>query len=217
MSSEPERWLRQSPYSNADRDDRVAPQEFRCRRALVHAPTIEMASVMDMRKVRQRVPQVNHSTKIGDIVVRDHVALTAAAEGVGELDALGNVIDQQAGMQIGGQQVFDEALTQEDGSHEIAVHERRARLDPREIGRMATEDHRAGAPHLAAEIGQHSETADLLRQIVMQVRQQMPDKIQIRQVQIRLIAPARGHAAVARPLKTSCSMAGISASTSCAV
>jgi hypothetical protein len=41
-------------------------------------------------------------------------------------------------VKICGQQMLHEPLTQQDRRHKIAVHERRARLDPRVVGRMAT-------------------------------------------------------------------------------
>jgi hypothetical protein len=47
---------------------------------------------------------------------------------------------------------------------------------------MATENHRPGSPRLAAQIGQHPETANLPWQVVMKVGQQMTDEVQIRKV-----------------------------------
>ena len=152
------------------------------RSALIDAATIKIAAIIYMPEMRQRVSQRHHAAEVGDVFIRDYLALSAAAEGVGELDAIRNVIDQKPGVKICRQQMLHEPLTQQDRRHIIAVHEGRARFDPSVLGCMATEYHRPGSPHLAAQIGQHAETADLPWQVVMKVGQQMTDEVQIRKV-----------------------------------
>jgi len=152
------------------------------RSALIDATTIKITAVIDMPEVRQRVSQRHHAAEVGDVFIRDFLALSAAAEGVGELDAIRNVINQKPCVKICRQQMLHEPLTQQDRRHIVAVHERRTRFDPSVMGRMATENHRPGSPHLATQIGQHPETADLPWQVVMKVGQQMTDEVQIRKV-----------------------------------
>ena len=65
------------------------------RSALIDATTIKIAAVIDMPEVRQRVSQRHHAAEVGDVFIRDYLALSAAAEGVGELDAIRNVINQK--------------------------------------------------------------------------------------------------------------------------
>lgn len=83
-------------------------QQVVCRFALIDAATIKIAAVVDMPEMRKRISQRHHAAEVGHVVIRDYLALSAATEGVGELDAIRNVIDQKPGVKICRQQLLHE-------------------------------------------------------------------------------------------------------------
>lgn len=77
----------------------MAQQTVR-RFALIDAATIKIAAVIDMPEMRQRISQRHHAAEVGHVFIRDYLALSAAAEGFGELDAIWNVVYHKPGVKI---------------------------------------------------------------------------------------------------------------------
>jgi hypothetical protein len=60
-----------------------------------------------MPEMRQRVAQIHHASKVREILVRNYATFPAAPKSIGKMDAVRNVIDQKAGVEIGGKQVAE--------------------------------------------------------------------------------------------------------------
>lgn len=80
--------------------NRVIAQQLVRRSALIDAATIKIAAIIDLPEMRQRISQRHHAAEVCYVIIRDYLPLSAAAEGVGDWDAIRNVIDHKPGLKI---------------------------------------------------------------------------------------------------------------------
>jgi len=104
--------LAQYPHGQADREPRIPfDQGFRpeaCR----DRPAVDVLAIGDRSEVAQWIAEAHQSFEIAGVLIGDQIAILAALQRFPEGDPGRQGIHHQAGMEEGGQQVFDEGLAE---------------------------------------------------------------------------------------------------------
>ncbi len=169
----------ENPNRKADREPGILLDQGFGPKAGCDRPPVDVLVICDRSEVAQRIAEAHQPFEVAGVLAGDQIAILAALQRVPEGDPRRQVLHHQAGVEKGGEQAFDEGLAEKDGGGEVAVDKRRARLCPGVERRRPTEKHGPLRTERAAEVREMAEPGDLSGQIVMQIGEQMADRIEI--------------------------------------
>jgi hypothetical protein len=140
----------------------IARISSRCHRA-----PVEVAIIVNVRKMREWISQGDEFLKVCHIVVSQNASCPTAPQCLIELNARGQLI-QQSSMQECGQKILDKALAEKNRCHVISMDERRAGFNPGVVRDVTAKQH-GSTTILLAEVMQVTKTLHLPQQIIVEI------------------------------------------------